>query len=169
MRIGNRHIRTPHRYNITVPNLDRRKCFCNGIGSIHSSSILLLHTAYETHKKLSKRCGHSSYEDLIEQGFLTEAIVNYIALLGWSPEDDKEIFSLEELIAAFDYRHMGKAPSVFDYTKLKWMNGEYFKSMDDDKFFEMAEKHIKVANAILITLLKISITHCQLIKIAKHR
>lgn len=97
----------------------------------------------ETHKKLSKRCGHSSYEDLVEQGFLTEAIVNFVALLGWSPEDDKEIFSLEELVAAFNYRHMGKAPSVFDYTKLKWMNGEYIKAMDFEKFYEMALPYIK--------------------------
>ena len=97
----------------------------------------------ETHKKLSKRCGHSSYEDLIEQGFLTEAVVNFVALLGWSPEDDKEIFSLEELVAAFNYRHMGKAPSVFDYTKLKWMNGEYIKAMDFDKFYEMALPYMK--------------------------
>ena len=100
-------------------------------------------TIYENHKKLSKRCGHSSYEDLIEQGFLTEAVVNFVALLGWSPEDDKEIFSLEELIAAFNYRHMGKAPSVFDYTKLKWMNGEYLKAMDFDAFYELAEPYIK--------------------------
>ena len=97
----------------------------------------------ETHKKLSKRCGHSSYEDLVEQGFLTEAIVNFVALLGWSPEDDKEIFSLEELVEAFNFRHMGKAPSVFDYTKLKWMNGEYIKAMDFDKFYEMALPYMK--------------------------
>ena len=97
----------------------------------------------ETHKKLSKRCGHSSYEDLIEQGFLKEEIVNFVALLGWSPEDDREIFSLEELVEAFNYRHMGKAPSVFDYTKLKWMNGEYIKAMDFDKFYEMALPYMK--------------------------
>ncbi len=97
----------------------------------------------ETHKKLSKRCGHSSYEDLLEQGFLTEAIVNFVALLGWSPEDDREIFTLEELVKAFDYHHMGKAPSVFDYTKLKWMNGEYMKAMDFDTFYEMALPYMK--------------------------
>ena len=97
----------------------------------------------ESHKKLSKRCGHSSYEDLLEQGFLTEAIVNFVALLGWSPEDDREIFSLEELVKVFDYHHMGKAPSVFDYTKLKWMNGEYIKAMDFDKFYEMALPYMK--------------------------
>ena len=97
----------------------------------------------EEHKKLSKRCGHSSFEDLLEQGFVTEAIVNFVALLGWSPEDNQEIMSLEELIAKFDYSHMSKSPAVFDYTKLKWMNGEYLKAMDFDKFYEMAEPYLK--------------------------
>lgn len=97
----------------------------------------------ENHKKLSKRSGHSSFEDLLEQGFLTEAIVNYIALLGWSPEDNREIMSLDELIRDFDYRRINKSPAVFDYMKLKWMNGEYIKAMDDDKFYEMAEPYLK--------------------------
>jgi glutamyl-tRNA synthetase len=97
----------------------------------------------EEHKKLSKRSGHSSYEDLIEQGFVSEAVVNYVALLGWSPEDNREIFSLEELVEAFDYRHMSKSPAVFDVTKLKWMNGEYLKAMDFDRFYDMAEPYIK--------------------------
>jgi len=98
----------------------------------------------EEHHKLSKRCGHSSYEDLIDQGFLTEAVVNFVALLGWSPTDsNEEIFSLKELAEAFDYHHMSKSPAVFDYTKLKWMNGEYMKAMEDEKFFEMAEPYIR--------------------------
>lgn len=97
----------------------------------------------EEHQKLSKRSGHSSYEDLLEQGFLSEAIVNFVALLGWSPEDNREIFSLEELVEAFDYRHISKSPAVFDMVKLKWMNGEYMKAMDEDKFYEMAEPYIK--------------------------
>ncbi len=97
----------------------------------------------EEHKKLSKRSGHASYEDLIEQGFLSEAVVNYVALLGWSPEDNREIFSLEELVEVFDYRHMSKSPAVFDMTKLKWMNGEYIKAMDFERFFEMAEPYIR--------------------------
>jgi len=92
----------------------------------------------ETHKKLSKRCGHSSYEDLIDQGFLTEAVVNFVALLGWSPEDNQEIMSLDELVKKFDYRHMSKSPAVFDYGKLKWMNGEYIKAMDFEAFYEKA-------------------------------
>ena len=97
----------------------------------------------ENHQKLSKRCGHSSFEDLVEQGFLTEAIVNFVALLGWSPADNQEIMTLEELVEKFDYHHMNKSPAVFDYTKLKWMNGEYIKKMDFDKFYEMALPYIK--------------------------
>ena len=97
----------------------------------------------ENHTKLSKRCGHSSFEDLIEQGFLTEAVINFVALLGWSPSDNQEIMSLQEMIEKFDYRHMSKSPAVFDYTKLKWMNGEYMKAMDPDKFYEMALPYMK--------------------------
>ena len=97
----------------------------------------------ENHQKLSQRCGHSSFEDLVEQGFLTEAIVNFVALLGWSPADNQEIMTLEELVEKFDYHHMNKSPAVFDYTKLKWMNGEYIKKMDFDKFYEMALPYIK--------------------------
>ena len=97
----------------------------------------------ENHKKLSKRCGHSSYEDLLDQGFVSEAIVNYVALLGWCPQDNREIFSLPELVEAFDYHHMNKSPAVFDINKLKWMNGEYLKAMDFDKFYELAEPYIK--------------------------
>lgn len=96
----------------------------------------------ENHKKLSKRSGHSSFEDLMEQGFLPEAVVNYIALLGWCPEDNREIFSLQELIKEFDYHRINKSPSVFDIVKLKWMNGEYLKAMDFDKFYEMAEPYL---------------------------
>lgn len=99
----------------------------------------------EEHKKLSKRSGHSSYEDLLDQGFVSEAIVNYVALLGWCPEDNREIFSLEELVEAFDYHHMSKSPAVFDVQKLRWMNGEYLKAMDDDKFYEAALPYLKKA------------------------
>ena len=99
----------------------------------------------EDHKKLSKRCGHSSYEDLIGQGFVTEAVVNYVALLGWCPSGNQEIFSLEELVKEFDYHHMSKSPAVFDIVKLKWMNGEYLKAMEEDKFYELALPYIKKA------------------------
>jgi len=110
----------------------------------------------ENHQKLSKRCGHSSYEDLVEQGFLTEAIVNFVALLGWSPSDNREIFSLQELIEAFDYNHLSKSPAVFDYTKLKWMNSEYIKAMDFDTFYEKAEPYLKQAITKDLDLKKIA-------------
>lgn len=92
----------------------------------------------ENHKKLAKRHGSSSFEDLKEQGFLPEAIVNYVALLGWSPEGDEEFFSLEELVKQFDYRRISKSPAVFDIVKLRWMNGEYIKAMDDEAYYEYA-------------------------------
>lgn len=99
----------------------------------------------ENHKKLSKRSGHASFEDLIEQGFLTEAVINYVALLGWSPEDNQEIFTLDELIKNFDYHRISKSPAVFDIVKLRWMNGEYFKAMDDEKFYELAKPYLEKA------------------------
>lgn len=110
----------------------------------------------EDHHKLSKRSGHSSYEDLIEQGFLTEAVVNFIALLGWSPDSDKEIFSLKELVEIFDYHRINKAPSVFDYQKLRWMNGEYLKAMDPDRFYDLAEPYLKKAISKDLDLHKIA-------------
>ena len=97
----------------------------------------------EEHQKLSKRCGHASYEDLIDQGFLTEAVVNFVALLGWSPSDNREIMSLSELVEAFDYHHINKSPAVFDIAKLKWMNGEYIKKMDPEVFYERALPYLK--------------------------
>ena len=110
----------------------------------------------EEHKKLSKRSGHSSFEDLLEQGFLTEAIVNFVALLGWSPTDNQEFFTLEELVKAFDYHNMSKSPAVFDMTKLRWMNGEYIKKMDDGKFFELAKPYLEAAIKKPLDLKKIA-------------
>ena len=110
----------------------------------------------EEHKKLSKRSGHSSFEDLLEQGFLTEAIVNFVALLGWSPTDNQEFFTLEELVKAFDYHNMSKSPAVFDMTKLRWMNGEYIKKMDDEKFFELAKPYLETAIKKPLDLKKIA-------------
>lgn len=100
----------------------------------------------ETHKKLAKRRGDASFEDLMELGFVPEAVVNYVALLGWSPSEEdvtedgktKEIFSLKELIQAFDYKRISKSPAVFDIVKLRWMNGEYIKAMDDEAYYERA-------------------------------
>lgn len=93
----------------------------------------------ENGEKLSKRKGDASFEDLIDAGFLPEAIINYIALLGWAPTDNREFFTLDELIENFDIRGLSKSPSSFDTNKLKWMNAEYFKKMDEDKFFQLAK------------------------------
>ena len=110
----------------------------------------------EEHKKLSKRSGHSSFEDIVEQGILPEAIVNFIALLGWSPEGNREIFTLDELIKEFDYTRINKSPSVFDMNKLKWMNGEYIKAMEFGRFYEMALPYIREVITKDIDLKKIA-------------
>ena len=110
----------------------------------------------EEHKKLSKRSGHSSFEDLLEQGFLTEAIINFVALLGWSPAGNQEFFTLEELVKEFDYHNMSKSPAVFDMTKLRWMNGEYLKKMDFEPFYAQAEPYLKAAITKPLDLKKIA-------------
>lgn len=89
--------------------------------------------------KLSKRNGDASFEDLVAKGYIVEAIVNYIALLGWSPTDNQEIFSLDELKEKFTISGLSKSPSIFDIQKLTWMNGEYMKNMELDKFYELAK------------------------------
>ena len=96
----------------------------------------------EEHKKLSKRSGHSSFQDLVDLGYLPEAILNYVALLGWCPDSEREIFSLPELVKEFNYMRIAKSPAVFDMAKLGWMNGEYFKSMEPDSFYEKALPYI---------------------------
>ncbi len=99
----------------------------------------------DAHNKLSKRHGDKSFEDLVKEGFLVEAIVNYIALLGWSPSDNKEIFTLKELEKAFDINGLSKSPSIFDIKKLTWMNGEYIKAMEADTFYRTIESRLKDA------------------------
>ena len=110
----------------------------------------------EEHKKLSKRSGHSSFEDLLEQGFLTEAIVNFVALLGWSPAGNQEFFTLEDLVKEFDYHNMSKSPAVFDMTKLRWMNGEYLKKMGFEPFYAQAEPYLKAVITKPLDLKKIA-------------
>lgn len=99
----------------------------------------------DAHHKLSKRHGDKSFEDLLNEGYLVEAIVNYIALLGWSPGGTTEIFSLKELEEQFTMEGLSKSPSIFDIKKLTWMNSEYMKAMDFDKFYGLAEPKLKEA------------------------
>lgn len=91
-----------------------------------------------TVSKLSKRHGATGFEDLIKEGYLPQAIINYIALLGWCPKDNQEIFTLKELEKAFSVDGISKSPAVFDYDKLSWFNGEYIKAMTAEEFTEAA-------------------------------
>ena len=97
----------------------------------------------DQHQKLSKRNGDASFQDLVAKGYLPEAIINYIALLGWSPSVNQEIFTMDELIKIFDIKGLSKSPAIFDIVKLTWMNGEYIKKLDADKFYEMALPYLK--------------------------
>ncbi|NFR88042.1 MULTISPECIES: glutamate--tRNA ligase [unclassified Clostridium] len=97
----------------------------------------------DTHHKLSKRNGDASFEDLIQKGYLKEAVLNYIALLGWNPGTNEEIFSLEELTEKFDFKDISKSPAIFDDAKLKWMNGEYIRKLSLDEFHELAVPEYK--------------------------
>ncbi len=89
-------------------------------------------------RKLSKRYGDPSFEDLMEQGYLKDAVINFIALLGWSPRSEREFFSLEELEQAFDLEGLNKAPSIFDMNKLTWFNAEYMRRLSPEEFLERA-------------------------------
>lgn len=97
----------------------------------------------DAHNKMSKRHGDPSYEDLIAQGYLTEAVVNYIALLGWSPRSEQEIFSLSELAENFDLTGISKSPAIFDIEKLTYFNSEYIRAMSPEKFSEIAAPYIR--------------------------
>lgn len=114
----------------------------------------------DAHSKLSKRNGDASFEDLLAKGYLKEAVVNFIALLGWSSGTDQEIFSLEELVEKFDYRHINKSPAIFDDVKLKWMNGEYIKKLSLENFHSKAlpyyEKVFSKENMEKLNVIKIS-------------
>ena len=107
---------------------------------IHCSPVMR-----DKHNKMSKRHGDPSYEDLIAQGFLTEAVVNYVALLGWAPGGEREIYTLKELEEAFDIKGISKSPAIFDIQKLRFFNAEYIRSMTPERFAEVAEPYIRKA------------------------
>ena len=99
----------------------------------------------DEHNKLSKRNGDASFQDLVAKGYLPGAILNYIALLGWAPEEDKEIFSLDELVQAFNVKRIGKMGAIFDPEKLTWLNGMWLRNMDLDSYHELVKPYIKEA------------------------
>ncbi len=107
---------------------------------IHCSPVMR-----DSQHKMSKRHGDPSFEDLIALGYLPEAVLNYVALCGWSPGGEQEIYSLDELVKAFDLHGISKSPAVFDLAKLKWMNAEYIKALAPERFFAAAEPYLREA------------------------
>lgn len=97
----------------------------------------------DEHHKLSKRNGDASFQDLVAKGYLPEAIINYIALLGWSPETEQEIYSMDELIKVFNVHRISKSPAIFDIDKLTWMNGIYLRNMDEATYFETVRPYLE--------------------------
>ncbi len=107
---------------------------------VHCSPVMR-----DAHNKMSKRHGDPSYEDLIAQGYLTDAVINYVALLGWSPGGEQEIFSMDELKAAFEMSGISKSPAIFDIEKLRYFNSEYIRAMSPEAFAAVAEPYIRQA------------------------
>ena len=105
---------------------------------VHCSPVMR-----DAHNKMSKRHGDPSYEDLIAQGYLTDAVLNYVALLGWSPRGEREIYSLDELKEVFDLTGISKSPAIFDIEKLKYFNSEYIRAMSAEDFAKVAEPYIR--------------------------
>ena len=105
---------------------------------VHCSPVMR-----DAHNKMSKRHGDPSYEDLIAQGFLTDAVLNYVTLLGWSPRGEQEIFSMDELIDIFDLAGISKSPAIFDIDKLRYFNSEYIRAMSPEDFAKAAEPYIR--------------------------
>ena len=107
---------------------------------VHCSPVMR-----DAHNKMSKRHGDPSYEDLIAQGYLTDAVINYVTLLGWSPKGEQEIFSMDELKEVFDMAGISKSPAVFDINKLRYFNAEYIRRMSAEDFAKLAEPYVRQA------------------------
>lgn len=130
---GNEYLSSTPKYNLLYDAFGWEKPVY-----IHCSPVMKNHT-----EKLSKRNGDASFEDLLAKGYLTEAVINYIALLGWSPKGENEIFELSELIQEFDVSGISKSPAIFDSVKLKAINGAYIRKMSPEKFLEYAAPYIR--------------------------
>ena len=107
---------------------------------VHCSPVMR-----DAHNKMSKRHGDPSYEDLVSQGYLTDAVINYVALLGWSPGGEQEIFSLDELKEIFNLQGISKSPAIFDIEKLRYFNAEYIRAMTEEEFADAARSFIRMA------------------------
>ncbi len=132
---GNEYLSSTPKYNLLY----------NAFGWEIPTYVHLPLIVNEEGKKLAKRSGDVVAESLFEAGFLPDAVINYIALLGWSPSENREIYSLSELAEAFDIKGISKSPAIYDMKKLTWMNAEYIKLLPAETFYEMALPYIKEA------------------------
>ncbi len=130
---GNEYLASSPKYNLLY----------EAFGWTPPKYIHVEHIMKNATEKLSKRNGDASFNDLIEKGFMTEAVVNYIALLGWAPKGENEIFTIEELINEFSIDGLSKSPAIFDPVKLKAINGAYIRKLDKADFMEKALPYIK--------------------------
>ncbi|MBE6108014.1 MAG: glutamate--tRNA ligase [Erysipelotrichaceae bacterium] len=132
---GNEYLSSTPKYNLLYDAFGWRKPIY-----VHCPPVMK-----DEHHKLSKRNGDASFQDLVAKGYLPQAIINYIALLGWSPETDQEIYTLDELKKAFNVKRINTSGAIFDIEKLKWMNGMYLRNMDIDAYHELVLPYIKEA------------------------
>ena len=130
---GNEYLASTPKYNLLYEAFGWEKPVY-----IHCAPVMKNHT-----EKLSKRNGDASFEDLLAKGYLTEAIVNYIALLGWSPKGENEIFTLPELVQEFDVSGISKSPAIFDVQKLRAINGEYIRRLSVPAFLAHEKPYIR--------------------------
>lgn len=125
---GNEYLSSTPKYNLLY----------DAFGWEHPKYIHLTPIMKDATRKLSKRHGDANFDDFTSKGYLPEAIINYIALLGWSPKSEEEKFSMDELIEKFSISGLSRSSSIFDEAKMKWLNGEYIKELPFDKFMELA-------------------------------
>lgn len=125
---GNEYVSSTPKYNLIYEDF----------GWEHPHYVHVPPVMKDAQHKLSKRNGDASFQDLVAKGYLPEAIINYIALLGWNPGNDREIFSLDELKKIFSIDRLNRSPAIFDITKLTWMNGCYIRAMDKKEFHKLA-------------------------------
>lgn len=132
---GNEYLSSTPKYNLLYDAFGWKKPIY-----VHCPPVMK-----DEHHKLSKRNGDASFQDLVAKGYLPQAIINYIALLGWSPETDQEIYTLDELKKAFNVKRINTSGAIFDIEKLKWMNGMYLRNMDLDTYHDLVKPYIKEA------------------------
>ena len=128
---GNEYISSTPKYNLIYEDFGWQHPFY-----VHVPPVMK-----DSQHKLSKRNGDASFQDLVAKGYLPEAIINYIALLGWNPGTEEEIFSIDELKKVFSIDRLSRSPSIFDITKLTWMNGCYIRAFSAEKFHQLAQPY----------------------------